>query len=701
MGRINERILFGAAYYHEYQPVPRLEQDLDLMQAAHFSVIRVGESTWSTWEPEDDRFELEWLQPVLDGARLRGISVILGTPTYAVPLWLTRKYPELAGERKTGQRIPWGSRQEVDFTHPAFRFHAERVIRRIVERYADHPSVIGFQLDNEPGLELLHNRGVFQSFVDHLRHTYGDVTTLNREWGLTYWSHRLSTWSDLWTPDGNAQPQYDLAWRQFQADLTTAFVGWQADIVRSLALPNQFVTTCISYERPAVNDQSLSTGLDSTAGNLYYEMQDALEIPWNEHALQGWRTTGVWSLYLSADRLFASRQEQFLVTETNAGSIGESWTNRPGYDGQYRQVAWALVARGAEMIEYWHWHTLHYGTETHWVGVLPHDELPGRVYRELSGVGEELARAGREVVGLLPDADVGFLYSHNSKWALGSQPALALEDGRPDSRSYDNMLEAFYRGSFAAGLQARIIHDAQIVSGGTYLRDPTQFAASIAVLVVPALYVASDALLEWLRLYAEAGGHLLLGVRTGYADSESRARMDVKPALLSRSAGVSYQEFSNPFRKVPVKSTSKEFVLPEDVYAWGWIDHLIPATADILAAYVHPQFSAWPALVTQSHGAGRITTAGCIPDQRFAKALFVWLVPENRRLWGDRPPSVTATSAHNPAGQRLWFLHNWSWNEVYVRAPMSVREILRDTEYSSGDSVCLGPWDVRVVIEIV
>ena len=97
-------ILFGAAYYFEYQPDAaegfdteaartRLKTDLDLMVEAGFSVIRVGESVWSTWEPENGRFDLDWLQPVLDGAHERGIAVILGTPTYAVPPWLVRLYP--------------------------------------------------------------------------------------------------------------------------------------------------------------------------------------------------------------------------------------------------------------------------------------------------------------------------------------------------------------------------------------------------------------------------------------------------------------------------------------------------------------------------------------------------------------------------------------------------------------------------------
>ncbi|HZL06172.1 MAG TPA: beta-galactosidase, partial [Coriobacteriia bacterium] len=318
MRQLPQPVLFGAAYYHEYQPSPRLDEDLDLMAQAGFSVIRVGESTWSTWEPEDGVFDLEWLEPVLDGAHRRGIAVILGTPTYAVPPWLARKYPEIAGERATGQRIGWGARQEMDFTHPAYLFHAERVIRAVVGRYADHPAVIGFQVDNEPGLELLHNHGVFQRFVDHLRRTYGDVETLNRAWGLTYWSHRLSTWADLWTPDGNAQPQYDLAWRRFQAQLTSDFIAWQAGIVREIAGTERFVTTCIAYARPAIDDRALTADLDVTAGNPYYAMQDALGVPYESVAPQGWTTSGTWSIFQSADRMYSSKQEPFLVTETNA-----------------------------------------------------------------------------------------------------------------------------------------------------------------------------------------------------------------------------------------------------------------------------------------------------------------------------------------------------------------------------------------------
>jgi beta-galactosidase len=704
MPELPPRVLFGAAYYNEYQPYERLTTDLDLMADAGFTVIRVGESVWSTWEPENGRFELDWLLPVLDGAQERGISVILGTPTYAVPPWLTRQYPEIAGERRTGERIPWGARQEVDFTHPGFRFHAERVIRRVAERYAGHPAVIGFQVDNEPGLELFHNHGVFHRFVDQLRHRYGDIDTINTEWGLTYWSHRLSTWGDLWTPDGNTQPQYDLAWRQFQADQTTEFIRWQADIVREYARSEQFVTTCIAYGRPAVDDEALTEGLDVTAGNPYYAMQDALELPDAAVRSQYWTSSGTWALFQSADRMFSSRQEPFLVTETNAMHIGYPWDSRPAFDGQWRQAAWALVSRGARMVEYWHWHTLHYGTETYWGGVLPHSGQPGRTYRELARLGAEFAAAGDVVSGLTPDADVTLVYSTPSKWLMEKYPPLAREDGGPDSRAYHGLFDPFYRGAFDAGLQVRIVHTRQLVdpTGDGPGILPEDAAHAHPVLVVPGLYIVDDATLDWLGEYAAAGGHLIIGPRTAYADHEARARTDTMPARLAKIAGVWYDEFSNLVEDVPVTAPADTPLALEgrSLRATRWADGLNLDGASLLAGYDHPHFGRWAAITTREAGSGRITYVGTVPNLDLAKALFAWACPAGRAGWQDLPDTVTATSATSQDGRRLRFVHNWSWTPAVVRLPVAASDVLNDHPYEPGEDLHLGSWDVHVLVEI-
>lgn len=721
------RIRFGAAYYHEYHhpgedpSLSRLKSDLDQMVDAGFTTIRVGESVWSTWEPEAGVFDLDWLEPVLNGAHERGIDVILGTPTYAVPQWLVRRYPEIAGESRTGHSIGWGARQEADFTHPAFRFHAERLLRRIVERYSDHPAVVGYQVDNEPGLYLFHNHGVFQRFVDELRTQYRDVETLNREWGLVYWSHRLSTWADLWKPDGNAQPQYDLAWRRFQARLTTEMIEWQAQVVRGLARRDQWVTTCISYDRPALDDVELGRVLDVTAGNPYYGMQDELQHPDgigngnSTDPLQAWTVHGAWALVRDADHMWSTRGEEFLVTETNAQAIGGPHSNHPAYPGQWRQAAWALVARGARMIEYWHWNTLHYGAETYWGGVLPHSGRTGRTYREISALGAELARFGPMFAGAVPDADIAILYGQDARFALAGQPALPDVTGEPDPRAYPRIVSAFYRAAFDAGLQVRLLRPALL-----WDRQPQDVATESPVLVVAGWYPAEDRDLQWLTDYAAAGGHLVVGPRTGYADGEARARADIQPAGIARAAGAWYEEFSNLRRPVRVTATGvvleglDEFTLPSDAIAVDWADGLIAglpvgevseeSAADVLATYDHPFFSAFAAVTTRPHGDGRITVVGTLPGRVLGRALAAWLVPVPCSGWSNLPPSVTVHTSTRPDGTRVHVVHNWSWDEVTLEVPAELELLTGAGERGGegggepGDRLRLGPWDVALAL---
>ena len=688
-------LLYGVAYYPEYHLTDRVETDLDLMHRAGINVIRVGESVWSTWEPRDGEFDLDWLAPVLDAARQRGIGVILGTPTYAVPPWLQVAHPEIAGERTTGAPIPWGGRQEVDFSHPEFRRYAERVIRAVIGRYADHPAVIGFQVDNEPGLELFHNDHVFAEFVRRLRARHGDVQTLNREWGLTYWSHRLADWSELWRPDGNTFPQYDLAWRRFQSDLTTEFIAWQAGLVREYSRPAQFVTTCLQYGRPALDDERVNLALDIVAGNPYYGMQDRLDAVRELAPLSDWTTTGVPALFRQADRMYSSKQGRYLVTETNAQSIGHPDTNFPPYPGQLKQAAYAFISRGAAMIEYWHWHTLPYGAETYWGGVLPHSLVPGRVYAEVADIGGELAQIGTALDGFVPDADVAILWSNPSRYALQFTPSLRA-DGQPDSQSYEKIVDAFHRGSVEAARQTRLLHLGQALDLGA-----RELAARFPVLVAAGVYVTTDAELTLLREYVGAGGHLIVGPRTGYADEEARARVAISPPRLADLAGTHYEEYSNLEQDVPVAATTDALVLGAAAVARLWIDGLIADDAEVLARYVHPRFGEFPAVTTrQVVTGGRVTVVGCVPGPGLASGIIRWAAPAGpgQALAGDTAIPVTVASGSLPEGRRAWFVFNWGWEPRAITLATTVTDTVTGAVLQTCTEVSLTAWSTRTFL---
>ncbi|MCL2465041.1 MAG: beta-galactosidase, partial [Micrococcales bacterium] len=610
------------------------------------------------------------------------------------PPWLQTAYPEIAAERATGQPVPWGARQEIDYTHPAFLFHAERVIRRILQRYAAHPAVIGYQVDNEPGLELFYNQGVFTQFVRHLRSRFGDVETLNREWGLTYWSHRLGDWNELWRPDGNTFPQYDLAWRRFQAHLTSEFIEWQASIVREYARPDQFVTTCLQYPRRGIDDRELCQALDVTAGNPYYGMQDRLNASLDLPPLNYWTTSGVAGLIRQADRLFSSKQARYLVTETNAQSIDDASNNYPPYPGQLAQAAFAFLARGAAMIEYWHWHSIPYGAETYWGGVLPHSLVPGRVYREVSQIGQRLDRLGPLLNGFEPDGDVLLLWSNPSRYALQFMPPFSI-DGHPDSESFEHIFDAFHAGVIAAGRQARIMHPEQARATGA-----AELARRFPVLVAAGLYIAADDDLAFLREYVEAGGHLIVGVRTGYADEQARARVEVAPPRLTEPAGAYYEEFSNIEHEIPVRSGSPDMPVSPDAAALFWLEGLLTDRADVLVKYEHPRFADFAAVTTHAHGAGRVTAVGCVPNGALAVDLIRWAAPErlSNAFATEVASPLTVMSGSTPDRGRIWFVFNWGWREVSLVLAGDVMEPDTGDGYAAGQRLALGPWDCRVFV---
>ena len=177
-------ILYGAAYYQEYMPYERLDKDIELMKAAGFTCVRMGESTWTSWEPRDGEFQFEWMDRIVAAMHKAGIQVIMGTPTYSIPPWMYKKHPEMlvlhygtAGP----QWDPWsgtypgpmrpgayGPRQNMDLTNPDFRRYSERVIRKIAEHYAHNPAIIGWQVDNETAPNQIALPNVQRAFVEKL-----------------------------------------------------------------------------------------------------------------------------------------------------------------------------------------------------------------------------------------------------------------------------------------------------------------------------------------------------------------------------------------------------------------------------------------------------------------------------------------------------------------------------------------------------
>jgi beta-galactosidase len=676
-------VLYGAAYYPEYTPYERLDTDVELMQKAGITVVRVGESTWSSWEPRDGEFQFAWMQRVLDRLHRAGIKAILGTPTYSVPTWLYKKHPDIlvthygTAPPLTDPYVPtyptarppgyYGPRQNYDFLNPHFRQYAERVIRQIAGHFKDHPAVIGYQIDNETSPNGVATPHTMTAFVNRLKLKYNTPEMINRVWGLAYWGQLVDNWDDFPPPDGILNAGYRLEWENFQHDIVTDYLAWQAGIVNEYKRPDQFITTCFSGGVHANLDQwSIARDLDVVSVNPYFETQDRFVA------------RGIW---LTGDLARSLKHSNYLVTETNAQTIGwDSRTQYPPYPGQLRLAVYAHLAAGANMVAYWHWSSLHYGQEMFWKGVLSHDLETNRTYAEVSRVASELKRIGPQLVNLAKQNDVAIVFSADSANAIGYMPF-------SDHVDYATVLRQMYDALYSLNVEADIVPAA---SGNL---------SRYKVVLVPPLYSASDEILQQIAEYIRNGGHAVIAFKSGFADQHSTVRHMMAPGPLRAAAGFHYQEFTNV--PEPRRLTPDPYGVGEQNTGSVWQEFLIPETAEIVASFEHPYWH-FPAITHNKYGTGTLTYEATVVSDPLQREIVREVLTRAGLSSADQslPEPVKVRHGRTAQGRRLHYYFNFSGHEQSFSYPSADGfDLLTNRPVPRGHALKLGPWDLAIVID--
>jgi beta-galactosidase len=659
-------VYYGAAYYHEYMPEERLEKDVELMKKAGVTVVRIGESTWSSWEPRDGQFEYGYIDRVVEAMHKAGIKVILGTPTYSIPPWLYYKHPEILVTHLDGRKATYGIRQNMDITHPAYRFYCERIIRNIISRYKDHPAVIGYQIDNETSPYGAAGPLVQKNFVEYLKKKYRTVGFLNRAWGFVYWGQLVQDWDEMPPRDGILNPGYKLEWERFQRDRVTDFLAWQAKIVNEYKRKDQFITHDFSGGAHTDIDQwDIARHLDIAAVNPYYDVQDRLD---------GHSAT------FTDDVARSLKMGNFLVTETNAQTIGwDSKTQFPPYDGQLRLNVYSHIADGANMVAYWHWHSLHYGQETYWKGVLAHDLEPNRVYEEFARTAAELKRLGPQLANVERRNRAAILFSIDSHHGIQFMPF-------SDRVNYQTFVRQFHKTLYDLNVGADFV-------------TPDSDWSRYSVLLVPPLYVASDSTLEKIVKFVASGGHVIATLKSGFTNEFNTVRHVMMPGPLRQAAGFRYQEFSNLREPLPLRDDP--FRAGPDNRVSEWAEMLIPESAEALAWYDHPFFGRYPAITRNRHGKGTFTYEGTVLSDALQRAVVLDVLSRAGLAGPDQKLPAAVRVKHGILqGKPVHFYFNYSSREqTFSYVYGSAADLLSGARHATGSQLRLGPWEAAILAE--
>ncbi len=683
-----DKLYFGAAYYSEYLPYDRVEKDMEMMEKAGMNVIRIAESTWSTLEPQEGVYDFTHIDRMLNAAACHHISVIVGTPTYAVPTWLVKKYPDILAITQNG-RERYGHRQNMDITNPDYLSHAERVIRVLMEHVKDVPHVIGYQLDNETKSYGTAGPRVQAMFVDYLKENFPDINDFNHEFGLDYWSNRVNDWDDFPDVRGTINQSLAAEFCKFQRSLVTKFLSWQADIVREYKRDDQFITQNFDFDwtthsigyQSQVDQYDASRCMTVAGADIYH--------PSNEE-LTGAEITVCGNISRSL------KKDNYLILETEAQGL-TPWLP---YPGQLRLQAYSHIANGSNSVMYWHWHSIHNAIESYWKGVLSHDFSENETYREAVVIGNEWNKIGSHLKNLKKENKIAIMLDNASLTGFTQFP---LENA--GANGYNTVMRWFSDALYRLNIEYDMISSKE--------RD----FSSYECLIVPALYSAPESLLLALDSYVRNGGHLITTFRSGFSDEYLKIYPDMQPHILHECLGLHYDQFTHPHHVdiVPVQSdvmaaAQKHFSHPDDSAfsltssACEWMELITCDTAVPVLKYSHPAYERYAAAAKNQYGNGSTLYFGTMfENDELLESVLLSFLHETGFSGGD----LSSDAPHYPliikrgindSGKELCYYLNYSKDPVSVthRGKDGI-ELVSETSIVCGDKIDLGGWGVAVV----
>ncbi len=661
------RLLYGVAYYDEYMPYERLDKDVQMMKDAGINVVRIAESTWSTVEPQDGVFNFKHIDRVLNAMHKAGISFIIGTPTYAVPTWLVRKYPDVLAITPQGPNR-YGARQNMDITNKHFLFHAERVIRKLLEHVKDHPAIIGYQIDNETKAYNTAGPEIQKQFVVYMKKKFVSLDSINKAFGLDYWSNRINAWEDFPSMTGSINASQKAEFEKFQRKLVTDYLAWQAKIVREYKRPSQFITQNFDFGwkghsygiQPEVDHFAASKSQDIAGVDIYHPSQDAL--------------TGI-EISFCGDLTRSMKQgKNYLVLETEAQGFAQ-WVP---YPGQLRLQAFSHLASGANMVEYWHWHSIHNSAETYWKGLLSHDFEPNATYNEAKTIGKDFQKLSEHLINLKKNNQVAVLFSNEA--------LTAFNQFKPGWEDYNDILRRTYDALYKMNIAVDFV-------------DPTSNNIdNYKLLIVPALYAAPDSLLQQLNRFVKNGGHIVYTFKSGFSDQHVKVRSSRQPGIISEACGISYDQFTIP-QNVSLKGNPFAVSNDQNKVSY-WMELITPTTAKVLAYYDHPVWEKYAAITQNDYGKGSATYIGCFVSNAVTEKIMDDVV-KKAGLWGDaqtlRFPVITKEGV-NAKQKTIHYLFNYSAKPVTVRYPFeNGKELLSGELITKNNIVELEAWGFKIV----
>lgn len=663
-------IFYGGDYSPEQWPEAVWTEDARLMREAGVNLVSVGIFSWARLEPRPGEYDFSWLDRVLDILNEYGLMVDLATATASPPPWLARLHPESLPITADGTTLYPGARQHYCPSSPAYREHAAALARKMVERYAEHPALAAWHINNEYGCHVAecYCDVSAQAFRRWLQQRYGTLAALDEAWGTAFWSQRYSDWEEIHPPRTAptfANPTQQLDFRRFSSDELLDCMKLEREALR-VATPEVPVTTNFMGVFKPLDYWKWAREEDFVSHDSYPDPSDPEDQAQYLMAFDLMRSLGAPGKPGGAP---------WVLMEQAPTRVNWRGRNVPKRPGQMRLWSLSAVARGADGVMFFQWRQSKAGAEKFHGAMIPHGDLErSRSWREVKQLGADLEKLS-PVVGSRGEAEVAILLDWNSWWALelDSKPSDAV-------RQMDGLVE-LYRPLLRKNVAVDFVH-------------PEGDLSDYRVVLAPNLYLVTDAGAESIRGFVAGGGELLMTFFSGIVDEDEHVRLGGYPEPFRELLGIEIEDF------VPFAADEGNGLLSEagNTYHCSlWADLIHPREAETLVSFTKGFYAGTPAVTRNRYGRGSAYYVGTRPETAYTEML----VESVCREAGVRPPlaapeGVEAVRRVGEEGTFL-FLLNHNVREEEVELPYAAEDLLGGAHYD--DTILLEPLGVMVLKE--
>ena len=668
-GKNIKQVLYGGDYNPEQWPEEVWAEDMRMMKEAHINIVTLNVFSWAALQPDEDTYNFEKLDRIMEYVRENGLKVCLATSTGAHPAWMARKHPDILRTDMNGIKRKFGGRHNSCPNSPTYRKYAPKLAEEIAKRYKDYDNIVAWHISNEFGGEC-YCENCEKAFRKWLKKEYGTIEAMNKSFNTAFWGHTFYDWEDVVLPDNRTEhfnafgidrtmfQGISLDYRRFNSDSILECYELEYDAVKKITPDIPVTTNLMGFYKP-LDYQKWAKKMDFISWDNYPAPDDEpAAVAMNHDLMRG-----------------IHDQDSFVLMEQTPSVTNWQPYNRLKRPGEMRLLSYQAAAHGADAIQFFQIRRTVGACEKYHGAVIDHagrDDT--RVFREVKELGKELENLGDTFLEGRTPSEVAILFDWDNWWAVeySAGPSIRMK--------YLDAVKDYYTAAFEQNVPVDIIGVDDDIS-------------NYKVVIAPLLYMTKTGYDEKIREYVKNGGTFITTYFSGIVNEHDLVIPGGYPGKLRDILGIWVEEQD----ALPEGERNRFFYNNAEYPAEMLCDIMHLESAKSVSLYEEDFYRGTPVITKNQFGKGTAWYIGTRSNKAFYHKLLTGIFRENG-IKGvmQTPEGVEATVRENTNGKFI-FLLNHSNEEKGIPMGDNYVEVITGRGIKVGESLRLGGKDVAIL----